>query len=90
MRALESEKKKEIPAPTQEGSVKDYCGIFSLYAVASGKSVEDIKEKFIQGLLPAYKAEATSCDSGPPSDLIDRLINYEKEQILAGPEQVER
>ncbi|CAB4394259.1 unnamed protein product [Rhizophagus irregularis] len=50
MRAPESEKKKEIPAPTQEGSVKDYCGIFSLYAVASGKSVEDIKEKFIQGL----------------------------------------
>ncbi|RIA99153.1 hypothetical protein C1645_811900 [Glomus cerebriforme] len=93
VRAPESEKKKEIPAPTQEGSVKEYCEMFSLYAVASmssGKSAENIKEKFIRGLLPAYETKATSCDSELPFDsLIDRFIIYEKNR-LAGPEQVER
>ena len=96
MRDPESEKKKEIPAPMQVGSVKEYCEMFYLYAVASmssGKSAEDIKEKFIRGLLPAYETEvkqATSCDSGIPFDsLIDRLIIYEKNR-LAGPEQVEK
>ncbi|GBB89728.1 hypothetical protein RclHR1_16500003 [Rhizophagus clarus] len=90
MRASESKKKKEIPAPMQEGSVKEYCEMFSLYVVvsmSSGKSAKDIKEKFIRGLLPAYETEAFSCDSEVPfNSLIDRLIIYEKNR-LAGHEQ---
>src|SRR5215469_3869019 len=90
MRTPEFEKKEEIPAPMQVGSVKEYCETFYIYAVASGKSTEDIKEKFIRGLLPAYEAEvkrATSCDSGLPFDsLIDRLTIFEKNRV-ASPEQ---
>ncbi|CAG8647644.1 13956_t:CDS:2 [Funneliformis caledonium] len=50
--------------------------------MSSGKSAEDIKEKFIRGLLLAYETETTPCDSGVPFDsLIDRLIIYEKNRL---------
>ncbi|CAG8738657.1 2269_t:CDS:1, partial [Funneliformis caledonium] len=71
-------------------SVKEYCEMFFLYVVtsmSSGKSAENIKEKFIRSLLPAYETKVTSCDLGLPFDsLIDRLIIYKKNR-LAGPEQ---
>ena len=94
---LEPEKNKEVkelPVPTQgDSSVDDYCSIFHIYLVASGKvedgkigdaEVGESKEKFIRGLSPKYKA---LCEPGLSFEsLIDRLINYEKEQKLVGPE----
>ena len=76
---LEPEKNKELPVPTQgDSSVDDYCSIFHIYLVASGK-VEGSKEKFIRGLSPKYKA---LCEPGLSFEsLIDRLINYEKELV---------
>jgi hypothetical protein len=61
---LEPEKNKELPVPTQgDSSVDDYCSIFHIYLVASGKvedgkigdaEVGEAKEKFIRGLSPAF------------------------------------
>ena len=91
---LEPEKNKELPVPTQgDSSVDDYCSIFHIYLVASGKvedgkigdaEIGEAKEKFIRGLSPKYKA---LCEPGLSfGSLIDRLINYEKEQKLVVPE----